>query len=249
MTTQEFSIEFDILYNNLASNTAPPLNEYEKSVFLTKAQSDIVLELYSGRNDLGLSFESSEEIRRYLHPLIKTEPKTLSPALSSVIVGPASTIGAYTSDLPTDLLAILKEVVVETTTSGSNVFSKKTPVVPVSNDEYFYIATSPFKGPKSGKRALRLEESDKITILIKGAAANATLTYYVTYLSRPTPIILDVANDAMTIDGVNIIQGEEISNPTGNVQECKLDPSLHRMILDRAVLYAKQAYIGGQAQE
>ena len=69
MTTQEFSIEFDILYNNLASNAAPPLNEYEKSVFLTKAQSDIVIELYSGRNNLGLAYDSTEEAREYLASL------------------------------------------------------------------------------------------------------------------------------------------------------------------------------------
>lgn len=42
MTTEEFSNEFDVLYNNIASNAAPGITEYEKSVFLTKAQSEIV---------------------------------------------------------------------------------------------------------------------------------------------------------------------------------------------------------------
>lgn len=37
MTLQEFSDEFDVLYNNIMSNQAPGLDEYEKSVFLTKA--------------------------------------------------------------------------------------------------------------------------------------------------------------------------------------------------------------------
>ena len=36
MTITEFSTEFDILYNNISSNMAPGLNEYEKSVFLYK---------------------------------------------------------------------------------------------------------------------------------------------------------------------------------------------------------------------
>lgn len=35
MNNKEFSREFDILYNNIMSNSAPGLNEYEKSVFLT----------------------------------------------------------------------------------------------------------------------------------------------------------------------------------------------------------------------
>ena len=42
MTVAEFSNEFDLLYNSITSNTAPSINEYEKSVFLTKAQEEII---------------------------------------------------------------------------------------------------------------------------------------------------------------------------------------------------------------
>lgn len=42
MNNNEFSNQFDVLYNNIMSNEAPGLNEYEKSVFLTKAQDEIV---------------------------------------------------------------------------------------------------------------------------------------------------------------------------------------------------------------
>ena len=54
MTVEEFDIRFDILYNNLASNAAVPLNAYEKSVFLSQAQRDIIIEIYNGRNTSGL---------------------------------------------------------------------------------------------------------------------------------------------------------------------------------------------------
>jgi hypothetical protein len=37
MSVNEFSREFDILYNNIMSNAAPGIDDYEKSVFLTKA--------------------------------------------------------------------------------------------------------------------------------------------------------------------------------------------------------------------
>ena len=47
MTNSEFSNEFDILYNNIMSNQAPGLDEYEKSVFLTKAQDEIVKSYFS----------------------------------------------------------------------------------------------------------------------------------------------------------------------------------------------------------
>ena len=68
MTTQEFSLEFDLLYNNISSNQAPGLTEYEKSTFLTQAQEEIVIGLYEGK--YGESFEGTEEMRTYLNPLI-----------------------------------------------------------------------------------------------------------------------------------------------------------------------------------
>ena len=42
MTIKEFSDEFDTLYNNIMSNQAPGIDEYEKSVFLTRAQEEII---------------------------------------------------------------------------------------------------------------------------------------------------------------------------------------------------------------
>ena len=54
MTIEEFSNEFDVLYNNITSNQAPGLDEYEKSVFLTKAQDDIIKRYFTpkGNKDL-----------------------------------------------------------------------------------------------------------------------------------------------------------------------------------------------------
>ena len=53
MTTEEFSNEFDTLLNSYGENPSTiELDEYEKSVFLTKAQEEIVIDLYSGKNPL-----------------------------------------------------------------------------------------------------------------------------------------------------------------------------------------------------
>ena len=49
MTNEEFSNEFDVLYNSITSNQAPGLDEYEKSVFLTKAQDEIVKSYFNPR--------------------------------------------------------------------------------------------------------------------------------------------------------------------------------------------------------
>lgn len=65
MTNQEFSNEFDVLYNNITSNQAPGLNEYEKSVFLTKAQDQLVNEYFNARVDsFGGGYDGSQK-RQY----------------------------------------------------------------------------------------------------------------------------------------------------------------------------------------
>ena len=42
MSVEEMDNMFDVLYNNITSNQAPGLNAYEKSVFLTKGQDEIL---------------------------------------------------------------------------------------------------------------------------------------------------------------------------------------------------------------
>lgn len=85
MTVQELSDQFDVLLNSSfiandfgeqSSKIDIQLDEYEKSVFLTQAQEQLVINLYNGRNIEGLSFESAEESRRYLKELTKTEIPT-----------------------------------------------------------------------------------------------------------------------------------------------------------------------------
>lgn len=82
MTVQELSDQFDVLLNSSfiandfgeqSSKIDIQLDEYEKSVFLTQAQEQLVINLYNGRNIEGLSFESAEESRRYLKDLTERE--------------------------------------------------------------------------------------------------------------------------------------------------------------------------------
>lgn len=74
MTTQEFSTEFDVLYNNVTSNQAPGLNEYEKSVFLTKAAYQLVNEYFNNRTDgVGGGFDGSQKRQYDFSGLLRTE--------------------------------------------------------------------------------------------------------------------------------------------------------------------------------
>ena len=47
MNAEEFSNEWDLYWNNISSNQAPGLNEYEKSVFLTRAQLELIQAYFS----------------------------------------------------------------------------------------------------------------------------------------------------------------------------------------------------------
>ena len=62
MTLDEFSELFDVQYNNITSNQAPGLNEYEKSVFLTKAQDEIIKNYFTANskgNNIQQGFDDS----------------------------------------------------------------------------------------------------------------------------------------------------------------------------------------------
>lgn len=74
MKTEEFSNEFDVLYNNIMSNAAPGLNEYEKSVFLTKAQEEIVYNYFNPKgNKYGEGFDDSIKRQIDFSELIKSD--------------------------------------------------------------------------------------------------------------------------------------------------------------------------------
>ena len=243
MTTQEFSIEFDILYNNLASNTAPPINAYEKSVLLTKAQSDIVLELYSGRNQLGLSFESSEEVREYLKSLIKQGQWDTINTSQDKFLGTnyyGVTISRPTDEKNNDVLFTIREEIREQHTKDNVTTYKVYPVIPVTHDTIHSVLNNPFKGPKSGKRAIRVDEDNTNIYLYLEYKPDTVWEYKETYLTYPSPIIIyEEGMDGLYVGYKKVGSSSE---------ECKLPLSLHNMILERAVLLAKQAYIGGQTQ-
>lgn len=212
MTNPEFSIEFDILYNNISSNKAPGLNEYEKSVFLTKAQEQIVTELYSGRNTTYSSFEETEEQRRYLHSLITTSSLEESTDTDDIITSNSSIY-----KLPENIMFITYEIALITG-------NKEVTVYPVSQDELSKIIKNPFRGP-SNNRVLRLDLGNNSIEVISNYDI---VKYLIRYIRKPNPIILTDLEDDLSINGIS----EE--------SECELDSSLHRTILDRAVALALQ---------
>lgn len=224
MTTQEFSNEFDTLLNSYS--TVPPygdenklditLDEYEKSVFLTKAQEEIVVESYTGKNQFGESFERTEEIRRYLSDLVKTV--VLSDKLTGH-VGLSKTSMFF--QLPEDVWFITYELATLKDERLGCLDGEEATIVPVTQDEYYRIAKNPFRGPSKG-RAVRLDIGDGVIEIISDYNIDK---YLVRYLSRPKPIVL-VDLSELSVNGIKVRT------------ECELNPVIHRAILERAVRLA-----------
>ena len=74
MTVQEFSDEFDTLYNSIASNQVMGITEYEKSVFLTKAQEELLRNYFNPQsvgNTIKQGFDQNEKRQIDFSNLIK----------------------------------------------------------------------------------------------------------------------------------------------------------------------------------
>ena len=220
MSTEEFSNEFDVLIQSFTQNVkfgntdSIAFTEYEKSVFLTKAQEQIVIELYNGKNPYNDSFEKTEEIRRYLNFLVKTT--SLTPLTDNELNNNKITDKSFIFVLPEDLLFITYESVDTTNTTCGN--SLDVQVYPVTQDQFHRVINNPFR--RSKRRVLRLDAGNNMVELISN---NNITNYKIRYLSRPQPIIIQDLFNNLAIDGVS------------TKTECQLHSSLHRLILERAV--------------
>lgn len=232
MTVDEFSSTFDVLFNNVASNRAPGLDKYEKSVFLTKAEEEFVISLYNGTNPRGISFEGVEEFRRYLSPLIHEIELTPIANTSGMPIGLDGKKKTTFFTLP-DGSVENKPAVWFITYESAVLDSADRPcagigslqVTPVRQDEYHKLRNNPFRGANN-RRALRLDLPDNMVEII----SQYTVTkYYIRYLRKPQPIILEDLDDGLTVNGIS----EET--------ECELPEALHQPILDLAVKMAVQA--------
>lgn len=222
MTHEEFENEFMVLYNNIMSNAAPGLNSYEISVFLTKAQDEIVKNHFNPKgNKYGEGMDDSPKRQIDFSELINVAqgtPSTTSPLTFDK--------RAKVFDLPSDLFIVINEAV------STNTGTKQ--VIPISYAEYTRLMSRPYKEPLK-YQAWRIisTSSEKIsTELIVNS--NETITeYLLRYIRRPAPIITaDLSSEYgdLTINGIS------------TVSECELNPIIHQEILQRAVELAKAAY-------
>lgn len=230
MTSQEFSNGFDTLVNSYRRFKdfdkqevldSIEFDEYEKSFYLTKAQEEIVINFYNGKNPYGDSFESTEEMRRYLESLVKTKVYSIEEQIN----GNGVSNNSIFYKLPKDIAFITMEQITYGDESLGCYNGSTATIYPITQDEYSRIKKNPFRGPTKYK-AIRLDCGDNIVELISKYKIK---DYLIRYLSKPEPIILEDLPNDLTIEGED------------KRTECKLNSILHDTILDRAVQLALQS--------
>lgn len=259
MTTKEFSDQFDVLYNSVMSNQAPSLDEYEKSVFLTKAQYEIMYAYLSHKGNKFLEgIEGSPKrhidfsnllVTKSLEPLTDVEQKFDSRSI------------CY--EAPKEMFIPINEKCIDQ--NGNRLI-----VVPLDFNLYDLYMSKPYQYPvkrhvwrlftqtevhykasipnpdaplvpaadiQPGDMEVlppsRKEDYRCAVIELIGAPGFNPTEYTIRYVKRARPIILqNLAETGLTIEG-----------KTG-VSECELDPEIHEEILQRAVELAKAVYTG-----
>lgn len=228
MTTEEFSDAFDTLVNSAANvdnfgsiDSTLKFDEYEKSYFLTKAQEEVIRELYTGKNRFGESFEKTEELRRLLNNLVVTHKQPLSKENYNDL---ALTDKSYLVPIINDIMYIIYEAVRLKDDSLGCYSGTVVNVQPITHDEYNKIKDNPFRGPTRYK-ALRLDTNDSKPVnCVEIISKYSCDEYIVRYLKKLSPIILvDLDDSNVSIDGQT------------KKHECELNSILHEYILERAV--------------
>lgn len=140
MDLPEFSNQFDVLYNNITSNQAPGLSEYEKSIFLTKGQDEIVKNYFNAKgNKYQEGFDDSAKRQIDFSMLMDTVTPDLVTAINPLHHG--NNNKCY--KLPDNILLYINEFL-DVTRNGK---SMRLVVVPVSYDEYNRVMSKPYKRP------------------------------------------------------------------------------------------------------
>lgn len=216
---------FDVLYNSITSPNAPGLNAYEKSVFLTKAQDEIVKNYFNPKskgNATQDGFDTTQ--KRQIDFSMLTTVATISTNFSQPLFDTRENTKSVM--LPQKLMMAINEMVEVTRGTQEGVLLQ---IIPIKFDEYSRLMSKPYKRPLK-YQAWRLINSDAANRADIIVGPTDTITKYtIRYIRRPDPIIVSDL-DGLTIDHLS------------KAQDCELDPILHEEILQRAVELAKASW-------
>ena len=236
MNLSEMSVAFDVAYNNINSNQAMGVNEYEKSVFLTKAQDEIVKNYFnanSSGNIVKEGFDDNQKRQIDFSMLMRSyqgNPTTISGVIK---FDPRSNM----YKLPSDVFLIINEQLL--LQSGGTTKGIRQ-IIPLQYSEYTKLMSKPFKEPLRYQAWRLLTGVDskagvaEIITTTDDKSYNYTEVYDLRYIKRPNPIILvDLTN---TFGEELYIHEQQAASP------CELDPIIHEDIVQRAVELAVASY-------
>ena len=261
MDYTEFSQRFDVLYNNITSNQAPGLNEYEKSVFLTEGQEAYIKEQFFALNNAEQAgFDNIRKRFTDFAGIIRTvnlEQKNLDKDSDYTKLDPRS----LTYYWPKDIMFVVNEQI-DLSNIPLAMGQRIRQVLPISYNEYTRLMSKPFKQPNKYQcwrlltdyysaeqtqtdNGYNIDEKyqpvAEIIMNVKDLsyAAKQVPIYTLRYIKIPSPII--------TADLTEYDEDLRINNNSGPC-DCELHESTHSEILQKAVLLAKLAWEGAVQQ-
>lgn len=221
MTLEEFSTEFDVLYNSITSNAAPGFNDYEKSVLLTLAQEELIKSYFvANNNTTGVGLDGSQKRHYDFSTLIKI--KSLKNIIYDIITARDKVnIPFLKKDtnavflIPNDVFLILNEHLI---TKDNNYI-----VFPISYDTYNLLMSKPFPYPNK-RQAWRLDSSidgevaalKVIHVSDDKDISEKNITFESIY-HKPLNIEINIKNGNILSDFVVVSESKEAVNITLNL--------------------------------
>lgn len=221
MTLEEFSTEFDVLYNSITSNAAPGFNDYEKSVLLTLAQEELIKSYFvANNNTTGVGLDGSQKRHYDFSTLIKI--KSLKNIIYDIITARDKVeIPSLNKDanavflIPNDVFLILNEHLIA---KDNNYI-----VFPISYDTYNLLMSKPFPYPNK-RQAWRLDSSidgevaalKVIHVSDDKDISEKNITFESIY-HKPLNIEINIKNGDYLSDFVVVSESKEAVNITLNL--------------------------------
>lgn len=195
MTIVEFSNEFDVLYNSITSNQAPGLDEYEKSVFLTQAQEDIVRCYFDPKsNKVQEGFDGSQKRQYDFSSLIKTtELKNVTDIMeyeknnTNFNLPSLFDVKSVSFLSPNNLFLTINESIIDTKTN------ERFLVNPITYNEYFRLKTKPYGMPLK-RQAWRLITNDANRLARTGYyvdTKNLSKVWFTSISTKPVTMVVN----------------------------------------------------------
>lgn len=194
MLNSEFSNEFDVLYNSITSNQAPGLDEYEKSVFLTNAQDDVLRAYFNPReNKPQQGFDDSKKRQIDFSALMKS--LTLTPSMSGTKFDDRSIV----YKMPGDLLLFVNEACKDK--------NYRYVVLPISYEEYDRLMLKPYQYPiKRGVWRLIVDSPVDFTV-----GKSKDNQYLIIKNSSPKDVVFKVITTGRAIPNLEDVNGNKTS--------------------------------------